>query len=388
MSHALKNRLGRYVVASSGGEQVRAFVPPPLPPSPPLDLLPLLGRLADAERALGRLDGVSLLVPDASLFLYMYLRKEAVLSSEIEGTQSTLADLLRFEIDAAPGAPTEDVREVSNYVAALEYGLERLKDIPLSLRLIRELHKKLLAGARGAGKQPGDFRTSQNWIGGTRPGNAVYVPPPPSEVMPALDAFEKFMHDEKDQLPTLIKAGLLHVQFEAIHPFLDGNGRVGRLLITLFLCDRGVLGQPLLYLSLFLRRHREDYFRLLNEVRERGAWEAWLEFFLEGVRSTANDAFRKASEIETLFREDRARIAAKADAAGSALRLQELLQRNPFMTAPVAVERTKLTAPTINTAFEQLIRLGMVTEVTGRKRDRVYAYQRYLSVLNDEAGAS
>ncbi len=314
----------------------------------------------------------------------MYVRKEAVLSSEIEGTQSTLSDLLRFEIEAAPGAPLDDVQEVSNYVAAMEHGLRRLKSLPLSLRLIREMHAVLMSSGRGRNKQPGEFRTSQNWIGGTRPGNAIFVPPPPHEVMPALDALEKYMHAD-DSMPALIKAGLLHVQFETIHPFLDGNGRLGRLLITLFLCERGVLQAPLLYLSLYLRRHRPTYYRLLQEVRERGVWEAWLEFFLEGVEMAASDAFEKASDIVTLFRADREAIIANAEASDSVLRLHALMQIRPFMTGRAASEKTSLSAPTVNNAFAQLIGLDLVREVTGKKRDRIYAYHRYLALLNEDS---
>lgn len=376
-------RLGRYVETAVAGERVRAFVPPPLPPKPALDLLPLLGKLSEADRAIGRLDGVTALLPDTSLFLYMYVRKEAVLSSQIEGTQSTLNDLLRFETDAVAGAPIDDIREVSNYVSAMEHGLERLPELPLSLRLIREMHEKLMASGRGMTKQPGEFRTSQNWIGGTRPGNAAFVPPPPQEVMPTLHDLEAFLHDETEPLPPLIKAGLAHVQFETIHPFLDGNGRLGRLLITLYLCERGVLRAPLLYLSLYFKQHRAMYYRLLQEVRERGAWEAWLEFFLEGVADTANQAFKKANAIVDLFQTDRQRIAAEASAANSVLRLHELMQTSPYLTAPAARDRSGLALPTVNAALEQLVSLGLVTEVTGKKRGRVFAYQPYLTLLSD-----
>jgi Fic family protein len=333
----------------------------------------------------GRLDGITALVPDTSLFLYMYVRKEAVLSSQIEGTQSTLNDLLRFESDAAAGAPIDDIREVSNYIAAMEHGLARLPELPLSLRLIREMHEKLMASGRGMTKQPGAFRTSQNWIGGTRPGNAMFVPPPPQEVMPALHDLETFLHDEQDRLPPLIKAGLAHVQFETIHPFLDGNGRLGRLLITLYLCERGVLRAPLLYLSLYFKQHRETYYRLLQEVRERGAWEAWLEFFLEGIADTANQAFHTANRIVALFQGDRQRIGSEATAPNSVLRVHELLQTSPYVTAPGARKKSGLALPTVNAALDQLVRLGMVVEVTGKKRGRVYAYRRYLDLLGDAA---
>src|SRR3984893_11948593 len=376
-------RLGRYVETTAGGEKVRAFVPPPLPPTPPIDVLGLLGRLSTAERALGRLDGITVLLPRQELFLYMYVRKEAVLSSQIEGTQSMLSDLLRFETEAQAGQPIDDIREVSNYVDAMMYGLEPLKELPLSLRLVREMHERLLQSGRGGTKNPGEFRRSQNWIGGTRPGNATVVPPPVSELDACLDAFERFMHEDESRLPPLIKAGLLHVQFETIHPFLDGNGRIGRLLVTLYLCVHDLLRKPLLYLSLYLKTHRADYYRLLQEVRERGAWEAWLEFFLDGVAETANQAFDAATHIVELFKRDRERITAESDRAGSVLRVHDFLQQTPFVTSNALVEQTGLTAPTINAALADLERLGIVEEVTGRKRGRVFGYRAYLDILNE-----
>ncbi|WP_448678177.1 Fic family protein [Delftia acidovorans] len=376
-------RLGRFIETSAAGEKVRAFVPPPLPPEPAIDVLALLEKLSLAERALGRLDGITMLLPRQELFLYMYVRKEAVLSSQIEGTQSTLSDLLRFEAEAQAGQPIDDIREVSNYVDAMMYGLERLRDLPLSLRLIREMHGRLLQSGRGGTKSPGEFRRSQNWIGGTRPGNALFVPPPVNELGPCLDAFERFMHEDASRLPALIKAGLLHVQFETLHPFLDGNGRIGRLLVTLYLCINGVLNKPLLYLSLFLKTHRAEYYRLLQEVRENGNWEAWLDFFLTGVAQTANQAFEAATHIVDLFRQDRERIATEGERANSTLRLHDLFQLNPFLTSNQLVRQTGLSSPTVNTALADLQRLGIIEEVTGRKRGRVFSYQRYLSVLNE-----
>lgn len=376
-------RLGRFVETPVAGEMVRAFVPPPLPPAPPIDVLALLDRLSLAERALGRLDGITMLLPRQELFLYMYVRKEAVLSSQIEGTQSTLSDLLRFETEAQAGQPIDDIREVSNYVDAMMYGLERLEDLPLSLRLIREMHARLLQSGRGGTKSPGEFRRSQNWIGGTRPGNALFVPPPTTDLDACLDALERFMHEDESRLPALIKAGLLHVQFETIHPFLDGNGRIGRLLVTLYLCVNGVLRKPLLYLSLYLKTHRADYYRLLQEVREHGAWEAWLDFFLTGVADTANQAFDAATRIVELFKQDRERITGESERAGSALRIHDLLQQNPYLTANLLVERTGLSAPTVNAALADLERLGVVEEVTGRRRGRVFGYRRYLAILSE-----
>jgi Fic family protein len=379
----LESRLGRYVETVAAGETVRAFVPPSLPPEPSIDTLGLLPRLGAADRALGRLDGISVLLPRQELLLYMYVRKEAVLSSQIEGTQSTLSDLLRFETEAQGGQPIDDIREVSNYVDAMMYGLERLRELPLSLRLIREMHERLLRSGRGGTKNPGEFRRSQNWLGGTRPGNAMFVPPPVSELETCLYSFEQFMHEDASRMHPLIKAGLLHVQFETIHPFLDGNGRIGRLLVTLFLCVQGVLQKPLLYLSLYLKTHRADYYRLLQEVRERGAWEAWLEFFLEGVAETANQAFDAASRIVDLFKQDRERINEQSERAGSSLRVHDMLQQNPFATANALVAKTGLSAPTVNAALADLQQLGIVEEVTGRRRGRVFSYQAYLNILSE-----
>lgn len=376
-------RLGRFVETPAAGELIRAFVPPPLPPVPAIDLLALLDRLSLAERALGRLDGITMLLPRQELFLYMYVRKEAVLSSQIEGTQSTLTDLLRFETEAQAGQPIDDIREVSNYVDAMMYGLERLQNLPLSLRLIREMHARLLQSGRGGTKDPGEFRRSQNWIGGTRPGNALYVPPPVTELDDCLGAFERFMHEDRSRLPALIKAGLLHVQFETIHPFLDGNGRIGRLLVTLYLCANGVLQKPLLYLSLFFKTHRADYYRLLQEVREHGHWEAWLDFFLAGVAETANQAFDAATRIVDLFKEDRERVTAQSDRAGSSLRIHESFQQHPFLTANQLVQHTGLSAPTVNAALADLERFGILEEITGRKRGRVFSYRAYLNILSE-----
>ena len=261
---------GEYILISTVGEKARAFVPAPLPPLPPIDWTSggLRQRFDDALLALGRLDSVSMLLPDVSLFLYTYVRKEAVLSSMIEGTQSSLSDLLLFEADQQPGVPLDDVREVSNYVAALDHGLSRLRTgFPLSLRLLREMHERLLASGRGARMTPGEFRRSQNWIGGTRPGTAVFVPPPPERVAECMGKLELFLHDQPQPTPVLLKAALAHVQFETIHPFLDGNGRLGRLLITLLLCEQKALREPMLYLSLYFKTHRHLYYDLLNRVR-------------------------------------------------------------------------------------------------------------------------
>ncbi|MHB8763294.1 MAG: Fic family protein, partial [Deferrisomatales bacterium] len=332
----------------------------------------------------GRLDGISSVLPETGLFLYMYVRKEAVLSSQIEGTQSSLSDLLLYESEEAPGVPLDDVAEVSNYVSALNHGLARLQGgFPLSLRLLREMHGLLLAGGRGGQKQPGEFRRSQNWIGGTRPGNAAFVPPPPERLAECLDAFERFLHDEAVRLPILVKAALAHVQFETIHPFLDGNGRLGRLLVTLLLCEAGALREPTLYLSLFFKTHRALYYDRLQGVRERGGWEAWLDFFLEGVERTANQAVDAAQRILALFERDAEQIRALGRIAGSALQVHAHLQRHPILSIPKAAAAVGLTAPTVGKVVQRLGELGTLREITGRQRGRLFAYDEYLKILSE-----
>ena len=376
---------GHYEVNTTAGEAVRAFVPSPLPPLPPLDLAGPRQRLLErALLACGRLDGVSTLLPDPNLFLYAYVRREAVLSSQIEGTQSSLSDLLLFELDETPGVPFDDVVEVSNHVAALEHGVARLREgFPLSNRLLREIHAKLLARGRGADKLPGEFRRSQNWIGGTRPGNARFVPPPPGLVEDCMGALERFIHDQADTLPDLIKAAVAHVQFETIHPFLDGNGRVGRLLIGLMLHEAGILRQPLLYLSLFFKQHRDEYYRLLGVVRREGDWEAWLDFFLDGVVHTASGAVETAHRLLALFGEDAARIQSLGRGAANALRVFDALRARPVATIGDLVARIGVTYPTAAKNVDALAQLGILRELTGRRRDRVFAYDRYLGILNE-----
>lgn len=379
----IQRQTGEYTTTSTTGESVRAFIPRPLPPDPPLALESFHPLLDRANQALGRLDGLSKVLPDPELFLYLYVRKEAVLSSQIEGTQSSLSDLLLFENEAAPGVPMDDVREVSNYVAAMQHGLERLREgFPLSLRLIREIHEILLRNGRGAERTPGEFRRSQNWIGGTRPGNATYVPPPPERLMECLDGFEKFLHDESQTLPLLVQLGLIHVQFETIHPFLDGNGRLGRLLITLLLCARGALREPLLYLSLYFKTHRSYYYDLLQRVRTEGVWEEWLTFFLEGTEATAKQAADTAVELIRLFEADRKRIQAIGRPALSALRVHEYMQKKPLINIGLAARALNLSVPTVSGALARLEELGIVKETTGRERDRIFAYNRYLDIVS------
>jgi Fic family protein len=383
---------GRCERTTVGGEDVSAFVPFPLPPSePPLEISPGLGRrLRAAEQALVRLELAGEMVPSLDWFIYAFVRKEAVVSSQIEGTQATLVDLLTFEAqgDATDKAdtvapPTADIEEICNYLDALSYARAELADprgLPLSMRLLNETHQRLMRGVRGAEKLPGEVRRSQNWIGGSRPGNAMYVPPPPYMLGEVLGAFEKDLHAD-DTLPPLVRAGLLHVQFETIHPYLDGNGRIGRLLVTLLLDHWKLLTKPLLYLSLFFKRHREDYYRRLNAVRVDGDWEGWLDFFLDGVATIADEAVASARELFALVAKDRVRVLASEGMSIGALRLFELLPRHPIVTVASAMKMLDTTKPTAGRAVELLVGAGVLVEMTGKRRDRAYAYRAYLDRL-------
>ncbi len=382
----MPGRAGTFVSANAGPEGYSVFIPKPLPPSPPLDITPRLQGLLDrANQALGRLDGVTLLLPDPDQFLYTYIRKEAVLSSQIEGTQSSLSDLLLFENDAAPGVPVNDARETFNYIGAMSHGLRRIQsgELPLCLRLLREVHAHLLIDTRGADKTPGEFRTTQNWIGGTRPGNARFVPAPPHEVMPAMGALERFLHDEPVQTPILVKAALAHAQFETIHPFLDGNGRVGRLLITLLLCNEGVLSRPLLYLSLYLKRNRDVYYERLQAIRTDGAWEQWLEFFLEGVVDVAESSTSTARRIVHMVESDRQKLHRIGRGSATALRIHDLAVRFVLLSVQRAARDLGLSEPTASSGVKRLQEAGILREVTGRRRGRLYVYDEYLNLLNE-----
>lgn len=382
----LRGATGRYEVTAVGGERVNAFVPVPLPPVPMLDLRPLQVALERALVALGRLDGLSAFLPDPHFFIYGYVRKEAVLSSQIEGTQSSLSDLLRYESALAPSVPDTDVIEVSNYVAAMEHGLDRLEDgFPLCNRLLLEIHARLLATGRGSGKMPGEFRRSQNWIGGTRPGNAHFVPPPAHLVPDCMGELEVFLNavSAPTDLPTLIRAGLAHAQFETIHPFLDGNGRIGRLLITLYLCAEDLLTDPLLYLSLYFKERRSDYYALLDAVRREGDWEAWLAFFLEGVRYTAEAAETTARRQLDLFEADQARIRLRGRAASSALRVHAVLRERPVASLRQAADAAGLSYTTAAAGMRVLTELDIAQELTGRQRDRLFGYREYIAILNE-----
>lgn len=375
---------GKYQTTSTIGEKVKAFIPAPLPPVPPIEWTPELREKFDhALLALGRLDSVSVLLPDTSLFLYMYIRKEAVLSSMIEGTQSSLSDLLLFEFEHQPGVPLDDVQEVSNYVSALYHGLNRLEGgFPLSLRLLKEIHAKLLETGRGQACTPGEFRRSQNWIGGSRPGNAAFVPPPPELVDECMGKFELFLHDQQQRTPVLVKAALAHVQFETIHPFLDGNGRLGRLIITLLLCSENILKEPMLYLSLYFKTHRKQYYSLLNEIRETGDWEAWLEFFADAVIFTATQAVETAQQLMQLASTDGKRINELKRISGSAHLIHKALLERPIASPNWIQEKVKLSPATVNACLKELEKLGLVNEITGQRRNRLYSYPKYIDIMN------
>lgn len=388
-----RDATGHYAATLVGGETVRAFIPDPLPPRPPLALGGARQTaLEKATLALGRLDSIALLLPDPQLFLYAYVRREAVLSSQIEGTQSSLSDLLLFELDELPGVPFDDVVEVSNYVAALEHGMLRLREgFPLCNRLLREMHARLMARGRGSEKDPGEFRRSQNWIGGTRPGNARFVPPPPQELEACMSALERFIHGAgrdasgapSDDMPVLLKAALAHVQFETIHPFLDGNGRLGRLLIALLLHEGGALAQPLLYLSLYFKQHRALYYDLLDRVRTEGDWEAWVDFFLEGVEQTARSAVQTARRLVDLFQQDTRRAQAGGRGAANILRVLDALRQRPLCSLRQIGRSAGVSFPTASKAMLALVDMGIARELTGQRRNRVFVYDGYLNILNE-----
>jgi Fic family protein len=375
---------GRTVKKTVAGEEVAAFVPYPLPPrDPPLEVCGARATLlARAEQAVARLEIAGEMVPSLDWFIYAFVRKEAVLSSQIEGTQATLIDLLEYEAEQDERA-NDDVREVCNYLEATRYARRQLESktgLPLSMRLLNEAHRRLMRGVRGAHKRPGEVRRSQNWIGGTRPGNAAFVPPPPEELPTLLGELEGYLHAEND-LPPLVRVALVHAQFETLHPYLDGNGRIGRLLITLLLEHFKLLSAPLLYLSLFFKRHRPEYYRLLGEVRSRGNWEAWTDFFLEGVATIADETVATAREIFALISADRERLLAARSASVIAIKLMEQLPLHPIVSVPSVVKLLKTTKPTAGKAIQVLERLHVLTETSGKQRDRTYAYAAYLDKL-------
>ena len=375
-------RAGRYVRQLTG---YSAFLPALLPPDPPLQLGPLVSLLSNADLAIGRLDGVGRTLPNPDLFVAMYVRKEAVLSSQIEGTQSSLDDLLAFELDGASTRLPDDLEEVFNHVAAMNYGLERLETLPLSLRLIREIHARLLEDVRGSAKDPGEFRRSQNWIGppGALLADAAYVPPPPAELMATLGDLEKFLNEPGD-LPALVHAAVAHAQFETIHPFLDGNGRVGRLLITFMLFCRGVLHRPLLYLSYYLKRHRAEYYDRLTAVRLGGDWEGWLRFFLQGVAETAAEATSTAGMIVALRERHLAQV---SSLGGNGIQMLDHVYRQPLLDINAIVRALNVSYPTANKLAAGFVERGILNEVTGHRRNRIFRYSPYLAMFDDSLAA-
>ena len=380
-----RDKTGKYITISNVSEKCKAFIPNKLPPCPPLNIDPKLRDLLDqALLALGRLDSVTLLLPETELFLYTYIRKEAVLSSQIEGTQSSLSELLLFELGAAPGVPQEDVQEVSNYVTALNYGIKKIHSgFPICSRLIKEMHRMLLSKGRGSKKDPGNFRKSQNWIGGSRPGNATFVPPPANNVVECIGDLEKFLNDKQQSISVLVKAGLAHVQFETIHPFLDGNGRIGRLLITLILCSEAILKKPMLYLSLYFKSHREEYYDLLQRVRTKGDWEKWLQFFLTAVKETSEQASDTANILMKHAKLDRQKIQSIGRASGSALRVHNAFLQRPLASISKICELTGLWTTSVTSSIKHLEKLGIVKEVTGKRRNRLFCYSDYIQILNE-----
>ncbi len=385
ISLSKKNRIGKYVKSSIiDGESFDSYIPSNLPLKPPIEMDEIYPLLDKANTALGRLDGISRILPDPSLFLYMYVRKEAVLSSQIEGTQSSLSDLLFFENNQqSPNNLFDDVEEVSSYVSAMNYSINRLKKLPLSLRLIKETHEKLMNNSRGNNKNPGEFRASQNWIGGSRPSNAIFVPPPAEKLMECLDNFEKFLHDEKVKMPILIRAAIAHVQFETIHPFLDGNGRIGRLLITLMLCNDGILKEPSLYLSLYFKTNRQEYYNHLQNIRKTGDFESWIKFFLIGVEKTANGAVTTAKNIINLFQKDSYSIENSMPCGIATMLIYKYLQKNPITNTNKIKEGCKISLPTVIRNMKNLEHLGIVEEVTKKERHKIFVYKKYLELLND-----
>ena len=381
-----RQQTGIYEITSIGDGQVRAFIPNPLPPEDILDMKYLQHSLDSAIFALGQLHSIAAILPEPWLYIYAYIRREAVISSRIEGMQSTLSDLMLFELTQVPGVRVNDVVEVSNYVSALEHGLRRIREdyFPLCNRLIREIHKILLSSDRGSKNLPGEFRRSQNWLGGTHPRNARFVPPPTKFVEKCMSDLERFMYSDDRGHSALIRTGLSHVQFETIHPFLDGNGRVGRLLIALQLCHEGLLNEPLLYLSLHFKKNRSDYYLLLDAVRHHGDWEAWLRFFLEGITETSENAISVAKRLNALFRDDSLRIRNFARFKSSALLVQQTLQKRPISTLKSIAAETGLSIPAVTNGMFALEQIGIAREITNRRRNRIYSYDQYISILNED----
>lgn len=383
----MKRESGELFVTRSYEETVNAFVPSPLPPtSPILDPTSYVALNEKAERALDRLSGMSGLVASSEWLVYSAIRKEALLTSQLEGTQATLTDIFDEEAGLAV-TNVDDVEEVTNYLRAFKYVREEMNSpqgLPVCVRLLKKAHEVLLTGVRGAVKQPGEIRTTQNWIGGTRPGNAVYVPPPPEKVGELLSDLEKFIHESEPSLPPLVRIALVHAQFETIHPFLDGNGRIGRLLIAMLLEEWKLLREPLLYVSGFLKRHQKHYYHCLTEIRSNGNWEQWVEFFLEAVHLSAEEAEQSIIKLATLISDDRKKALALPTTSMHTMRLFEFLPTMPKLTVDRAVELLDVTYPTANAAVKGLVEAGILVETTGRSRGRSYAYERYVAILRND----
>ena len=375
-------RIGHFITKSEGGETYQCYIPQPLPPKPPIQAEKFYKLLDKANISLGELNGIRTNLPNASLFLHIFTRKEAVLSSQIEGTQSSLSDFLLFENNEENFKTNNDDIEVSNYISAMNYGLERIESLPLSRRLLCGIHEKLLSSGRGMEKCPGEVRTSQNWIGGTRPGNAIFVPPPPEHIADCFGDFEKFLNDERVLLPTLIKVAIAHVQFETIHPFLDGNGRLGRLLITFMLCINGLLKEPLLYLSLYFKHHREKYYTLLQNVRKTGDWESWIEFFLTGIYETSNQAFNTAQKIVSLFENDEEKIKNLNKDTAGVLKTYNSLKKSPISNTKKIVKSSQSSLQTVLRSLRTLEEIGLVKELTGRHNNKIFIYKNYINIIN------
>ena len=375
-------RIGQLIKKSEGGETYQCYIPQPLPPNPPIQPEKFYQLLDKATISLGELNGIKTNLPNPGLFLHMFTRKEAVLSSQIEGTRSSFSDFLLFENNKENLKTNNDAIEVANYISAMNYGLERIHNLPLSRRLLCEIHKKLLSKGRGMEKCPGEFRTSQNWIGGTRPGNAIFVPPPPERIADCFGDFEKFLHDKNVLLPTLIKIAIAHVQFETIHPFLDGNGRLGRLLITFMLCINDFLKAPLLYLSLYFKHHRKKYYNLLQNVRETGDWESWIKFFLTGVYETSNQAFNTAQKIVSLFENDEEKIKNLNKDTAGVLKTYNSLKKDPISNTRKIVKSSQSSLQTVLRSLRTLEEIGLVKELTGKHNNKIFIYKNYINILN------
>ena len=378
-------RIGQFIEKSEGGESYKCYIPPALPPRPPLSLQPLYPLLEKATAGIGALNGINSNLPSIDLFLKSFGKKEAVLSSQIEGTQSSLSDFLLSESSSQGGQAAttdDDIMELENYISAMNYGLKRIRRLPLSRPLLCEIHARLLARGRGSKKSPGEVRKSQNWIGGSRPGNAVFVPPPPEKLADVLSAFEKFLRSKQPPLPILVKTALAHVQFETIHPFLDGNGRMGRLLIVFMLCSEGLLLEPLFYPSLYFKQNREEYYRLLQSTRLKGDWESWVKFFLTGIEEGSRQVFLTAQNIVALFNADEGRIKQTKEGKAGVMKTYNFMKKHPISNTKHIIKTENISLQTALRALKTLEKMGIVKELTGRRRHKIFIYTKYIQILD------